>query len=65
MRRCVCASITFAEMKLSGAKSLEEIGDRFDAGINCGLCVPYISRMLQTGEIEFDASTITYECEAG
>lgn len=65
VRRCVCASVTFAELKLSGAKTLDEIGDRFDAGINCGLCVPFIEQMLKTGEVEFDALSITYTCEAG
>lgn len=65
VRRCVCAAVSFAEMKLSGAKTLDEINHRFDAGINCGLCVPYIQRMLETGEVEFDASSISYSCEAG
>lgn len=44
----------FAELLAAGVKSLQEIADRFGCGTGCGLCRPYLARMLATGETEFD-----------
>jgi NAD(P)H-nitrite reductase large subunit len=53
VKQCVCFDKTFAELKASGAASLDEIIERFHCSTGCGLCRPYIQRMLATGETEF------------
>ena len=45
--------MTFAEMKETHL-DLAALMDVYDVGTNCGSCLPYIQRMLQTGETEFD-----------
>lgn len=54
VKQCVCFERTFRELKESGAKTLDEIIERFHCSTGCGLCSPYIQRMLQTGETEFE-----------
>ncbi|RYG26321.1 hypothetical protein EON82_03800 [bacterium] len=54
IRRCVCAGVTFEELKRLGVKSLSEAAD-YDCGINCGRCQPYILQMIETGETAFAA----------
>ena len=55
--RCVCFARTFAELRTaadrSGARTLEELQQHTDFGRGCGLCHPYVRRMLQTREIVF------------
>ena len=51
--RCVCFDRTFEEMKVAGWQSLEDILQETKCGTKCGLCVPYIRRMLDTGETRF------------
>ena len=51
--RCVCTSKTFRELKLSGISTLDGLKDRFGCSTHCGLCSPFISKMLETGETEF------------
>jgi len=53
VRKCVCFDTTFAELKEAEIRSVEEAGERFGCGTNCGLCRPYIAKMLATGETEF------------
>jgi bacterioferritin-associated ferredoxin len=52
--RCVCFDKTFAELKEAGVETLEEIQERFGCSTKCGLCRPYLLKMLETGETEFD-----------
>jgi bacterioferritin-associated ferredoxin len=40
-------------MKEAGVASVEEAGERFGAGIKCGLCLPYLKKMLETGDVSF------------
>jgi bacterioferritin-associated ferredoxin len=40
-------------MKAAGVTSLQGAAWLFGAGAACGLCLPYIQRMLETGETEF------------
>lgn len=54
---CVCAGIPFKAMADSGATTLDEIRNEFGATLGCGLCLPYIKKMLQTGETEFAIDT--------
>ena len=53
VKKCVCFDKTFAELKAAGIKSVEEAADRFGCSTKCGLCKPYIQKMLETGETEF------------
>lgn len=54
VKQCACVQVTFREMKEAGVTSLADAARRFGAGLNCGLCVPYIKKMLETGETEFE-----------
>ncbi|MBR9977001.1 MAG: (2Fe-2S)-binding protein [Bacteroidetes bacterium] len=55
--RCICFSKTFQELKsiaerhslsdLSALQQFVEFGER------CSLCMPYVERMLQTGQTSF------------
>jgi bacterioferritin-associated ferredoxin len=51
--RCVCFDVTFRRLKdhadATGA-DFAELQRTFGCGRGCGLCVPYICRMLRTGE---------------
>lgn len=55
--RCYCFQVTFAEMKevaaRRGAKSVEELQQHLQFGLQCRLCHPYARRMLETGETVF------------
>lgn len=58
--RCVCFNVTFARLNAyveshggSGAVTLEQLQSRFHCGRGCELCVPYIQKMLRTGETSF------------
>lgn len=51
--RCVCFDVGFATLKAYARAhrcGLEGLTARFGCGRGCGLCVPYIRRMLETGE---------------
>ena len=52
IRRCVCAGVSFEELKELGVKTMAEAAEH-ECGINCGRCRPYIERMLETGETAF------------
>ncbi|MEZ4699849.1 MAG: (2Fe-2S)-binding protein [Rhodothermales bacterium] len=55
--RCVCHGFTFAEIKreadAAGLTRLDELRARGLCGNGCGLCHPYLRRMLETGETAF------------
>jgi NAD(P)H-nitrite reductase large subunit len=55
--RCVCFNKTFAALKQvadkTSAKTVQELQRHIDFGFSCLLCVPYVERMLATGEVEF------------
>ena len=54
---CLCHGTAFAGLaeaaRASGAKSVEELREVADFGRGCGLCHPYVRRMLRTGETAF------------
>jgi bacterioferritin-associated ferredoxin len=54
VKMCICGNIPFAVLKELGVTSLDDAAERFGAGANCGLCRPYIEKMIQTGETEFE-----------
>lgn len=49
---CVCFGESFVELKKFN--TLEAIQKETGCGTSCKLCVPYIKKMLETGETEFD-----------
>jgi bacterioferritin-associated ferredoxin len=54
--RCICYGVRFADLKQAHderPRSFEEITAEFGCGSCCGLCKPYIERMLVTGETVF------------
>jgi NAD(P)H-nitrite reductase large subunit len=53
VRRCVCFSTTFEELLEADVRSIDEIQERFRCGTKCGTCVPYLKKMLDTGETAF------------
>ena len=52
IRRCVCGDTTFEELVREGVRTMEEAENR-GCGVNCGLCRPYLERMVATGETAF------------
>ena len=54
--RCICKATPFSEL-LGPARehgwSLGDLVRETGCGGQCGLCRPYLSRMLRTGETEF------------
>ena len=54
--RCICRGVPFGELlpqaRASGW-SLADLIRETGCGGECGLCRPYLSRMLSTGETEF------------
>ena len=55
--RCYCFQETFAHLKrvadVRGAESVEALQACVTFGQQCGLCRPYVRRMLRTGETTF------------
>ena len=54
--RCVCHNLTFAELKeiaLRLGNDFERLSRETGCCDGCGLCQPYVERMLQTGETQF------------
>lgn len=53
---CVCRNVPFSDL-LSDARrqgwSLEDLMRLTGCGAGCGLCRPYLRRMLKTGETTF------------
>ncbi len=60
--RCVCHDRTFEEiaslMEKEGAKTVREVIDNDWAGGGCGMCLPYVSNMIRTGEVAFTPGDI-------
>lgn len=56
--RCYCFDWTFAELhevaEAEGASTVAELQQHVRFGENCGLCHPYVRRMLRTGATCFD-----------
>jgi bacterioferritin-associated ferredoxin len=54
--RCVCRNVEFSELlprARAAGWSLAELVGQTGCGGQCGLCRPYLSRMLRTGQTEF------------
>ena len=53
VKRCVCFDTSFASLKAAGIISVEDAKQKFGCGTKCGTCVPYIEKMLESGEVQF------------
>jgi bacterioferritin-associated ferredoxin len=54
--RCICKATSFGELLALATASgwdLAQLVRETGCGGECGLCRPYLSRMLRTGETEF------------
>ena len=55
--RCLCHKVTFLELRRearrTNADSLGELQVALPFGSQCGLCRPYVRRMLETGQVVF------------
>ena len=55
--RCYCFQQTFAELKAiaeaHAARSVADLQQHVAFGLRCGLCHPYVRRMLRTGQVVF------------
>lgn len=65
--RCLCHGTAFAALaeaaRQSGAETVADLqGSGADFGRGCGLCHPYVRRMLRTGETVF-GEVVTKEDE--
>lgn len=66
--RCICRSTSFARLKQtadrSGATTVDELHEHAAFGTDCETCLPYVRRMLRTGETVFH-EIITEQDEPG
>lgn len=56
--RCICFGQTIDQLlrvaREQEATTVEDLARHVDFGQKCGLCRPYVSRALQTGQTHFD-----------
>lgn len=56
--RCICFNTKFSEIKSimeeNNFTTIEEVQKLIDVSKNCLLCRPYIKKMIETGETEFN-----------
>jgi bacterioferritin-associated ferredoxin len=65
--RCLCRSTPFAQLHpraLAAGWTLDDLVRETGCGGQCGLCRPYLRRMLATGEIVFH-ELLTDTADAG
>jgi len=59
--KCICFDTTFAEMKeimkKNNINNIEELRHIKQIAANCKLCLPYIEKMIETGQTEFEVIT--------
>ena len=57
VNRCICFDRKFEDLKSvaerEGVETVDELQEHVTFGINCGLCRPYVARMLKTGQTLF------------
>jgi len=61
--RCICYDRTFAELRVAACADgldMDGITARFGCGACCGVCRPYIERMLDTGETVFHQIVVAH-----
>ena len=58
---CICANLSFAELlRLARERgwNFAELTEQTGATRGCGMCTPYVARMLRTGETSFDVMDV-------
>lgn len=67
VKRCICFQRTFAEIKVLCEQNvwttIAEIACGTGCSTGCGLCRPYLARMLFTGDTEFPILSADHETE--
>jgi bacterioferritin-associated ferredoxin len=62
VKRCICHQRTFESLKNLAEReeieTVEELQRRRLCGRGCGMCVPYVRLMLETGKTAFDPKAI-------
>jgi bacterioferritin-associated ferredoxin len=57
VKACLCTSLPFSTIlaiaQERGVTSVSQLTSMLGCGGGCGLCRPYLERMLKTGETEF------------
>jgi len=58
INKCICHKRSFNEIleyaRNNNYSEIEELKDDKFCSCSCGLCVPYVKLMLETGETEFE-----------
>jgi len=55
IKKCICHNISFSEIQILLQKeSLEELKEKNLCCSKCQYCVPYVLKMIETGETEFE-----------
>jgi len=61
VRQCCCYPYSFGEIKQLAEEhnwqTVDQIGDALGCGTGCGICRPYLARLLGTGETAFAIMT--------
>jgi NAD(P)H-nitrite reductase large subunit len=56
--KCVCFNCSFEHLKevaeKSGVTSLEGLKTQVTFALSCKMCIPYVEKMLQPGEVRFE-----------
>lgn len=56
--KCVCCDMTFEDMKkvmkMKNIHTIEELIEKKIVASNCRLCIPYITKMIDTGQTKFE-----------
>jgi NAD(P)H-nitrite reductase large subunit len=64
---CICFHKSFAElqalMRLRGLSTFDEIKCHALFGENCKMCVPYVKKMIETGETVFPILPMSVSAE--
>lgn len=66
--RCICYDRTFSEVRVAACADgldMDGIAKRFGCGSCCGVCRPYLERMLETGETVFHQIILPTEQHSG
>ena len=57
VNHCTCFRKSFRTLKnlclVNDLKTVDDIARETKCGTKCGLCVPYMQKMLDTGKVEF------------
>lgn len=60
--QCVCYDVQFAALKRliaeTGVRTVEELQQHIEFGENCQLCLPFVQKIFETGQTEFDVEWI-------